>query len=169
MQIIQVETPEHLESIRELFREYFQFICDYLGVDLGYQGVAAELAALPGYYAPPRGRLLIALDGEQPAGCVALRAMEGDACEIKRMYVKPAYQGQGLGRALGERVIEEARQIGYKLIRLDTAERLTAARQLYTSLGFCERAPYYQVPPDVLRQTVFMEMSLATGGRGAGD
>ena len=162
MRIIRVETPEHLESMRGLFKEYFQWVHDDLGIDLGYQGIAAELAALPGYYVPPKGRLLIALDGAQAAGCVALRPMEEGVCELKRMYVKPGYRNQGLGRALGQQAIDEARQIGYRLIRLDTAESLTTARKLYASLGFRERTPYYEVPPDVLRWTVFMEMPLVS-------
>ena len=160
MEIIQAETAQHLQIIRDLFQEYFQWVHDGLGIDLGYQHVAAELAALPGYFAPPQGRLVLALEGAEPAGCVALRPMSDGACELKRMYVRPRFRGQGVGKALGQRMIDDARAIGYALIRLDTADSLTTARGLYTALGFRERSAYYEVPPDVLRWTIFMEMAL---------
>jgi GNAT superfamily N-acetyltransferase len=131
-----------------------------LGIDLGYQGVQAELASLPGYYAPPRGRLLLASDGVEAAGCVALRPIEEGACELKRMYVRPKYRGQGLGKALGQATIAEARQIGYRLIRLDTADFLSTARWIYSSLGFREANPYYEAPPEVRHVVIFMEMEL---------
>jgi putative acetyltransferase len=97
VEIVDVETPQHLEHIRQLFREYFRWVEDDLGFDIGYQGVEAELAALPGYYAPPKGCLLLALDGSEAAGCVALRPMEDGACELKRMYVRSGHRGQGSG------------------------------------------------------------------------
>jgi putative acetyltransferase len=158
MDIVHVLSPEHLAQFRELMYEYFGWVKTDLHIDLSYQGVQSELAALPGYYAPPKGRLLLALDGDNPAGCVALRPMQQNICELKRMYVRPAYRGQGLGRMLGNAVIEEAKLIGYQTIRLDTADSLTTARRLYSSLGFRERSAYYDVPADVLRWTVFMEM-----------
>jgi putative acetyltransferase len=159
--IVQASSPEQMDAIRQLFVEYFEWIRVDLGIDMSYQGVEAELAALPGYFAPPRGRLLLALDDAQAAGCIALRPMEDGACEMKRMYVRPAFRQQGLGRSLGQAVIDEARAAGYRLMRLDTADSLITARRLYSSLGFHEVGPYYQVPPDVLRWTVFMEMPLA--------
>ena len=160
MEIVDVETPEHIEHIRQLFSEYFRWVGDDLGFDIGYQEVDAEIAALPGYYAPPQGRLLLALDGSEAAGCVALRPMEDGACELKRMYVRSGHRGQGLGRVLGRAAIDSARRIGYRLIRLDTADSLTLARGLYASLGFRETTPYYEAPPHLLPILVFMEMSL---------
>jgi len=160
MKIAPVESDQQLAQVRELFGEYFEWVRVDLGIDLGYQGVQAELAALPGYYAPPGGRLLLALDGAEPAGCVALRPMEEGACELKRMYIRPQYRGRGLGRAIGQAVIAEARQIGYRLMRLDTADFLTVPRSLYTSLGFREVAPYYDAPQDIGMTVIFMEMPL---------
>jgi len=162
VEIVDVETPQHLERVRQLFREYFRWVEFDLGFDIGYQGVEDELAALPGYYAPPNGCLLLALDGSEAVGCVALRPMEDGACELKRMYVRPGHRGQGLGRALGQAAIDSARQIGYRLIRLDTADSLTLARGLYASLGFRETTPYYEAPPHLFPILVFMEMSLET-------
>ena len=160
MEIVPAESPEQLQQISELFSEYFLWIATDLKLDMGYQKVQQELQSLPGYYAPPKGRLLLLRDHFQPAGCVALRPMQDGACELKRMYVRPAYRGRGLGRALGERVIAEARHIGYPCMRLDTASVLINAITLYTSLGFCTVEPYYEVPPDVLLWSVFMEMQL---------
>jgi putative acetyltransferase len=159
--ILQVTTPQQFSEIRQLFSEYFEWIRADLHLDMSYQNVQAELAALPGYYAPPRGRLLLARTGDAAAACVALRPMKDEgACELKRMYVRPPYRGQGLGRTLGERIIAEAKQIGYRLMRLDTHESLTNAITLYTSLGFHHRSAYFDVPPDVLSWCVFMEMPL---------
>jgi GNAT superfamily N-acetyltransferase len=160
MEIVQAETGQHLDDIRQLFAEYLEWVRTSLGIDLDYQGVQAELRGLPGKYAPPSGRLLLALDGSHAAGCVAVRPMEEGICELKRMYVRPQYRGQGLGRALGERAIVEARSAGYRLMRLDTHQDLSVARAIYTALGFHETGPYYSVPPDVLRLTVFMEKTL---------
>jgi putative acetyltransferase len=161
IEIVQASSAEQIDAVRQLFSEYFEWIRADLRIDLGYQNIEAELAALPGYFTPPSGRLLLAKDGGLAAGCVALRPMEEGACEMKRMYVRPAYRQQGLGRLLGQAVIDEAKVAGYRLIRLDTKDSLTTARRLYTSLGFHEVCPYYQVPPDVLRWTIFMEMPLA--------
>lgn len=161
MDIVPVTTPDQLAEIRQLFAEYFEWIRTDLHIGMGYQGVQAELAALPGYFTPPQGRLFLAVNAARSAGCVALRPMKDERVgELKRMYVRPEYRGQGLGRLLGQRIIDEARTIGYHTLRLDTADSLATARRLYTSLGFHERDAYYEVPPDVLRWTIFMEMSL---------
>src|ERR1700687_2794524 len=114
--IVAAVTPRDVETVRELFREYQQS----LGVDLGFQGFEQELASLPGNYAPPRGRLLIVRDGDEAAGCVALRPLGDDLCEMKRLYLRPSLRGKGAGRALATRVIDEARAIGYRTMRLDT-------------------------------------------------
>jgi len=153
MRIRQAGTAEQIALSRGLLEEY----ASGLGIDLSYQGFATELAGLPGAYAPPRGRLLLALAYGEAAGCVALRALEGMACEMKRLFVRPAFRGQSLGRRLAERVVEEARGIGYRTMRLDTLPSMHAAIQLYEALGFVRCAAYYQTP---LRDTVFMELEL---------
>ncbi len=160
MEIREVATAADLTAIRELFREYFAWIARDLAVDLSYQGVEAELAALPGTYAPPQGRLLLAFVDGQAAGCVALRPLEAGVCELKRMYVRPLYRGHGLGWALGQASVAAAREIGYRTMRLDTEASLTVAQGIYLSLGFRPVAQYYPVPPEVLARTVFMELGL---------
>ena len=132
---------------RALFEEYQRG----LGVDLCFQGFAAELAGLPGDYAPPRGRLLIARDAGEAVGCVALRPLGGGSCEMKRMYVKPSHRGSGLGRALARRIIEEGRAAGYGCMKLDTLPRLEAAMALYRSLGFVDAARYNDNPVEGVR------------------
>lgn len=130
--------PEDLPEVRRLFREY----ADSLAIDLCFQDFEAELAGLPGKYAPPRGRLLLAWDGDSAAGCVALRPIGGDAGEMKRLYVRPAWRGARVGRLLAERVCREAREAGYARICLDTLATMDAALALYRSLGFTPVAPY---------------------------
>jgi len=143
-----------LAEARRLFKEYEAS----LDVDLRYQGFEQELAALPGAYAPPRGRLLLAADDSVPAGCVALRPLGGDVCEMKRLYVCPAARGRRVGRLLAETVIREARLIGYSRLRLDTLPSMKEALALYRALGFEEIAPYYASP---VAGTRFMELALA--------
>ncbi len=151
--IRQATAPQEIAAIRALFQEY----ADGLGVDLCFQSFAAELAGLPGAYGPPGGRLLLAHAGGGPAGCVALRAIADGVCEMKRLFVRPAFRGSGLGRALAERVIQEARASGYRKMRLDTLRSLQPAISLYETLGFVRCAPYYDTP---LADTVFMELQL---------
>ncbi len=105
MKTCQAITPQQIALVRTLFEEY----AAWLGIDLSFQGFAAELAGLPGLYAPPRGRLLLALAGSETAGYVALRPLEDTVCEMKRLFVRPAFRGQGLGKLLAERIVEEAR------------------------------------------------------------
>jgi len=162
MRIIQPSTAEQLEEFRSLLREWFDYLVNDRGIDMGYQSIEAELAGLPGSFGPPRGRMWLACDDAGKAiGGVALRAMQDEGvCELKRLYVRPACRGLGAGRALAVEAIDEARAMGYRLMRLDTGTFLEASRRLYASLGFVETGPYYEVPPDVLRVTVFMELPL---------
>jgi GNAT superfamily N-acetyltransferase len=162
MQIVQPSTPEQLDAFRLLLREWFDFLVNDCGIDMGYQSIEAELAGLPGAFGLPQGRIWLAYDDAgEPVGCVAVRPMPGEGvCELKRLYVRPVHRGAGLGRALAVRAIDEARAMGYGLMRLDTGTFLEASRRLYASLGFVETGPYYDVPPDVLRVTVFMELRL---------
>jgi GNAT superfamily N-acetyltransferase len=153
MQITQATTPEQIGAIRELFQEY----ADGLRVDLCFQGFTVEMATLPGLYAPPRGRLLLAMGVDGPAGCVALRPIDETVCEMKRLFVRAAFQGHGLGRILAREVISEARSIGYATMRLDTLPAMHSAIRLYESLGFVRRSAYYATP---LQETVFMELKL---------
>lgn len=152
-QVIEAETPEQLSQVKQLFIEY----AAWLGIDLSFQGFAEELARFPGEYAPPRGRILLALEEGEPAGCVALHEFEGRICEMKRLYVRDAYRGKGIGRLLATGIIAAARKIGYTHMRLDTIQQLKAANVLYRSLGFQPCAPYRYNP---IEGAVYMELNL---------
>lgn len=148
-----------MAEARALFEEY----AAWLGVDLCFQGFAEELATLPGAYAPPRGRLLLAGPPGDAAGCIALRplalagAAEGSVAEVKRLYVQPRARGSGLGARLVERLIAEARAIGYRELKLDTLASMRAAQSLYRRFGFTECSPYYRNP---IPETVYLSRSL---------
>jgi ribosomal protein S18 acetylase RimI-like enzyme len=144
--------PE-LDLARALFREYQAAI----GVDLCFQGFEAELAALPGAYARPAGRLLLAWRGDELAGCGALRPLEPGVAELKRMWTRPDQRGHGVARTVATALLEAARAGRYRTVRLDTLDWMTAARALYASLGFVERGPYY---PNPLPGVVYMELAL---------
>jgi ribosomal protein S18 acetylase RimI-like enzyme len=132
------ELPRDLNEVRSLFREY----AESLSINLEFQNFEAEVAALPGKYKPPKGRLLLAWNGSNAVGCVALRPLEGDACEMKRLYVRPEARGEQLGRRLAERICQEARSAGYSRICLDSLPTMTSAIKLYTALGFKPIEPY---------------------------
>jgi ribosomal protein S18 acetylase RimI-like enzyme len=138
--------PDHLAVLRELFQEY----AENLAVDLCFQQFDTELATLPGDYADPRGALLLALVDGEPAGCCALRPLDAtdypNASEMKRLYVRRAFRGFGLGRQLAEAALDAARQRGYACVLLDTLDDMESARALYTELGFVEIPPYYHNP-----------------------
>ena len=135
-------TPRDIADVRTLFGEYAALVAEALC----FQNFDAELAALPGEYAPPGGVLLIARDGDAPAGCVALRRLDAGTGEMKRMYVREAYRGGGLGRRLAVAIIEEARKRGNVRVLLDTLPKLAPAIALYRDLGFRETAPYLASP-----------------------
>ncbi|HKN16719.1 MAG TPA: GNAT family N-acetyltransferase [Candidatus Sulfotelmatobacter sp.] len=152
--IFSAETPAQIAQARELFLEYAQS----LGFSLCFQNFDKELAELPGKYAPPEGRLLLANYQSQLAGCVAMRKLEPGICEMKRLYLRPQFRGQGLGRALAERIIAEARRTGYSRIRLDTVEpAMKDAVATYRKLGFTEIPPYCQNP---IAGATYMELVL---------
>ena len=135
-----------MDAIREIFQEY----ADGLGIDLCFQQFDAELASLPGEYQEPRGDLLMARVGGELAGCCALRPLDKadypNAAEMKRLYVRKAFRGFGLGRQLSEAILDTARRAGYACVLLDTLSEMDTARSLYDDLGFVEIAPYYHNP-----------------------
>jgi ribosomal protein S18 acetylase RimI-like enzyme len=150
----QAESPTQIARVRELFLEYAQS----LGFSLCFQNFDKELASLPGDYAPPEGRLLLAEYEGQLAACVALHKLEADICEMKRLYLRPQFRGKGLGRILADRVIAEARQIGYRRMRLDTVEPVMRdAVAMYRKLGFREIARYCENP---IAGALYMELEL---------
>ena len=150
------ESDSDIKKIKELFNEYVMF----LGENLDFQGYKSELSSLPGIYSPPEGSLLLALDKGRAAGCAALKKI-GDVkeknCEMKRLFVKPEYRGNNLGRKLAAMIIEEAVKKGYRTMYLDTLERLEAAMKLYSSLGFTKTDPYYYNP---IEDAVYWKLDL---------
>lgn len=154
MRLIQAASNQEIQDARQLFEEY----AAGLGFSLCFQNFDSELAALPGKYSPPTGRLLLAYADEKLAGCIALRSLESKICEMKRLFARPAFRGTGLGKFLIESMIDEARSIGYQRMRLDTLPgKMDAAISLYRTLGFREIEPYYDNP---VEGALFMELTL---------
>ncbi|WP_457092276.1 GNAT family N-acetyltransferase [Microvirga sp. P5_D2] len=154
--IARARTPSEVSAVSDLFRAY----ATSLDVDLCFQGFAAELAAMPGKYAPPAGELLLARDAEgRPIGCVGLRPVDSEGCcEMKRLYVTPEGRGLGLGERLVGMILGEAKRIGYREIRLDTLPSMTSAIALYRKLGFEPMDAYYDTP---VAGTLFLRRVLA--------
>ncbi|MCE2878861.1 MAG: GNAT family N-acetyltransferase [Comamonadaceae bacterium] len=146
VELISPSQHHELAAVRIIFQEY----ADALGIDLDFQGFAAELSTLPGEYAPPRGAMLLALIDGQVVGCCALRPLDTadypNAAEMKRLYVRKPFRRFGLGRQLAEAILDAARAAGYHSVLLDTLDDMEAARQLYAELGFEEIEPYYHNP-----------------------
>ena len=152
-EIIQAETPDDMDEGRKIFTEYE----NWLGVSLCFQGFDEEMARLPGKYAPPNGRLLLAMDNGEVAGCVASRPLDNEICEMKRLFVREKFQGSGLGRELIEKLIAEAKLSGYKKMRLDSwIPRMGKAIEMYRRHGFYEIEPYNVNPYEM----IFMELAL---------
>lgn len=155
-QLFQATTDEHINAARTLFREYEAG----LGISLCFQNFDQELKNLPGDYAPPDGRLLLVVENDELAGCIAMRKLSDSVCEMKRLFVRPGYRASGLGRFLAESIIDEARKLGYTHMRLDTIPgKMDKAIALYQSLGFVEIEPYRENPVEGAK---FMELKLAT-------
>ena len=148
-----VDGEARLEEVRALFSEY----AAQLGIDLGYQDFATELASLPVKYARPQGRLFLALADGVPAGCAAMRKLDASRAEMKRLFVGDRFRGQSLGRALATAVVQGAKEGGYQLLLLDTLATMTSAQALYRDLGFTKTQPYYDCP---VEGTVFMQLIL---------
>lgn len=156
IEVVQAESEAEIEEAKAIFREYEQ----WLGLSLCFQSFEEELASLPGFYAPPDGRLYLArIDGET-VGCIGLRKLSDGICEMKRLYLREAARGKGVGQALIEKVIADAREIGYAKMRLDTfPPKMGKAVSLYESHGFYEIEPYYENPHG---DTLFMEKQLTS-------
>jgi ribosomal protein S18 acetylase RimI-like enzyme len=156
--LIEPRAPAQLDAVRQLMREYES----WLGVDLCFQGFERELEGLPGDYVPPGGRLFLALDGERPAGCAALRRQGAGSGEMKRLFVRAEFRGLGLGQTLARSVIDAARAAGHSRLLLDTLPKMDAALALYRSLGFRPAARYYNNP---LPEAIYLSLDLAADAR----
>ena len=153
-EMVRASSDAQIEQARQLFKEY----AEWLEIDLCFQNFDKELAGLPGDYAPPDGRLLLAIEDERIAGCVALRKIGEGVCEMKRLFLRPEFRGKGVGRKLVEAILAEAKEIGYERMRLDTLPpKMNDAIALYRSLDFKEIEPYYRNPVPGAK---FMELEL---------
>jgi ribosomal protein S18 acetylase RimI-like enzyme len=163
IEIVLAETPDEIEQAQKLFREYEE----WLGLKLCFQNFDEEVAALPGKYAPPDGRLFLVFVDGKLAGCIALRKLEDGVCEMKRLFVREDFRGRNIGNILIEKVIEKAKSIGYKKMRLDTyPPKMAKAVRLYESHGFREIPPYYYNP---YGEALYMEKDLVADFSGNAD
>ena len=153
MLLIRRAVRADIPHVREMLQEYVEWI----GLDLAFQEIDAELDGLPGEYAPPRGVLLVAIDGRRYLGMIALRSIEGAVGEMKRLYVRPEARGRGLARRLITTLCDEAKRLGYSELRLDTLPMMGEAQALYEAYGFVDIAPYYETP---IEGTRFMSKKL---------
>jgi GNAT superfamily N-acetyltransferase len=167
IRVMRPETTAELDDVRALMRAFVAWHRDRHVEDLALideyfdtDEFEDELASLPGKYAPPGGELLLACYDDKPAGCVALRGIDRQACEMKRMFLYPQYLRKGIGRRLGEAIIRGARAAGYSIMRLDTSWRQQEAQALYSKLGFQRIDPYYDCPPALKDWLVFFELRL---------
>ncbi len=156
IRIAEARWPQDRATVEALFREYVSSLAE----DISFQNVDDELGGLPGKYARPAGVVLIAWDGDKAAGAVAYRMVEPGVCEMKRLYVRPAFRGRDLGRELANELIEDARERGYRTMLLDTLASMNSARALYRDLGFAPVAPYYDNP---LPGVMYMALELNDG------
>src|SRR4051812_24540319 len=154
IRIAEARWPQDRDTVEGLFREYMSSLAE----DISFQNPDDELAGLPGKYARPGGVVLIAWDGTEPAGAIACRMFEPGVCEMKRLYVRPAFRGRDVGRELANELIEDARAQGYRTMLLDTLASMSSARALYRDLGFAPVAPYYDNP---LPGVMYMALELS--------
>lgn len=166
--ILQAVSEEHIQQVRELLADYFEYLRTDVDTALAnlndvppLAGYEEELAGLPGKYAPPDGRLLLAQYDGESAGCVAFYKIRDDVCEVKRLWTRPQFRGRKVGRALVERLIEEARRAGYTSMILSTVDVLKEAQSLYRSLGFELTTPYFDGPEEVMAHEIFMKLDLS--------
>jgi putative acetyltransferase len=165
--IVRAQTPEQIAAVADLMRDFVSWLSfhyhshrSFVSTYFNQYAWKRELSSLGETYAEPDGSLLLALSEGHPAGCVALRKIEPGVCEMKRLFVRPMFQGQGIGRLLVTELIDQAVLKGYDTMRLDTGFLQTSAQALYHSLGFVEIKPYYETPPLVREKLVFMELDL---------
>jgi putative acetyltransferase len=161
IRITDAEDEDRLDHARRLLRSYAEEYARSIAETLCFQGFEAEVAGLPGRYAPPSGCLLLAMQGERPAGCVAMRDLGGGTCEMKRLYVAAESRGRGVGRLLVEEILRRAERAGYRRMVLDTVPEMVEAIALYRSFGFIDTAPYWQCP---VEKTVYLEKALSSQG-----
>jgi ribosomal protein S18 acetylase RimI-like enzyme len=158
IQVVDAESEQGLDHARRLFRSYLiEFVASFAESIL-WQEFEAEIAGLPARYAPPSGCLVLAMEGDTAAGCVAMRDLGDGTSEMKRLYVAPEFRGQGVGRLLVEEIIRRAGQAGYRRMVLDTVPEMAEAIALYRSFGFVETSPYWDCP---VERTIYLEKSLA--------
>src|SRR4030095_11403321 len=167
IKILNATSEEHLTHVRNLITDFVKWHLqrhledkELINEYFDSKAFEEELASLPDKYAMPKGRLLLVLYNNQPAGCVALRRLDDRLCEMKRMFVYPQFQGKGIGYALAKAVIDEAKKIGYSSMKLDTSMRQVEAQNLYRGLGFKNTEAYYELPEKLKNWLVFMELKL---------